>query len=62
MIPDGRRCGLRLGFYTDYSPAIVRFASETGFRSMQLSGPVVSIALAPDGQHALLGGVDGNIR
>jgi sugar phosphate isomerase/epimerase len=28
---------VRLGFYTDYSPSIVRFASETGFRSMQLS-------------------------
>ena len=28
---------MRLGFYTDYSPAIVRFASETGFRSLQLS-------------------------
>lgn len=28
---------MRLGFYTDYSPEIVRFAAETGFRSIELS-------------------------
>ena len=28
---------MRLGFYTDYSESIARFASETGFRSLQLS-------------------------
>jgi sugar phosphate isomerase/epimerase len=29
---------MRLGFYTNYSPAIARFAQETGFRSLELSG------------------------
>jgi sugar phosphate isomerase/epimerase len=28
---------MRLGFYTDYTPEIARFAQETGFRSLQLS-------------------------
>lgn len=28
---------MRLGFYTDYSPQIVRFATETGFHSIELS-------------------------
>jgi sugar phosphate isomerase/epimerase len=28
---------MRLGFYTDYSPGIARFAQETGFTSLELS-------------------------
>jgi sugar phosphate isomerase/epimerase len=28
---------VRLGFYTDYSTSIVKFASDTGFRSLELS-------------------------
>ena len=32
-----KECLLRLGFYTDYSANIARFASDVGFRSLQLS-------------------------